>query len=90
MKGTSSSIIDCLANDARTLAVLRTILAGQISEAETFMNNYCAHYNANQVPQTLQKLLKDDFEIGINKKIEELDQIVRDLLQIVGRAISSQ
>ncbi|KAL7935803.1 hypothetical protein V8C35DRAFT_262360 [Trichoderma chlorosporum] len=81
-KGEGSKITDGLAKDAQTLAELRTVLARLTFDVGRFMNNYCAHYNANQVPQTLRKLIKDDMEIGINKKLEDLDQTVRDLLQI--------
>lgn len=54
------------------------------------MNNYCARFNANNIPKDLQKLIKDDMEVGINKRLEELDQTVRDLLQIVSGVMFSQ
>ncbi|KAL6786563.1 hypothetical protein J3E68DRAFT_420021 [Trichoderma sp. SZMC 28012] len=81
-KGKNSEITDCLAKDAQAVARLRTVLAGLTSDAERFMNNYCARFNADNIPKDLQKLIKDDMEVGINKRLEDLDQTVRDLLQI--------
>lgn len=86
-KGKNPEMIDFLAKDARKLANLRTILVGQISEAETFIRDYCLHYNANQIPQNLLGLLKNDFELGISSRIEDLDQTVRDLLNIVSKTV---
>ncbi|KAL6823205.1 hypothetical protein V8C40DRAFT_275323 [Trichoderma camerunense] len=81
-KGKGSKITDSLAKDAQTLANLRIDLAGLTSDAEKFMNRYCEHFNANNTPQALQQLIKDDLEIGIKKRLDDLDQTVRDLLQI--------
>lgn len=71
------------------MANLRTILTSQSSEAEKFIKNYCPLYNANQIPQGLLELLKDDIELDISKRIGDLDQTVRDLLNIVSDAIKS-
>ncbi|KAL7946987.1 ankyrin repeat-containing domain protein [Trichoderma barbatum] len=81
-KGRNPEIINFLARDAQKLAELRIDLVGQINEAERFIREYCLHYNANQIPKGLIELLKHDIELEINKKIQELDQTVRDLLQI--------
>jgi hypothetical protein len=82
-KGQNPHMIDFLAKDAQKLANLRAIIVSQTSEAETFIRDYCLHYNANQIPQSLIGLLKHDIEIGITNRIGNLDQTVRDLLTIV-------
>jgi hypothetical protein len=87
-KGTSPELIDCLANDAQKLAELRSILRSQVCDARKFITNYCQLYYANQVPKDLE-LLIDEFELDINSHLEQLDQIVRDLLQIVSTAFAS-
>lgn len=87
-KGTSPELIDCLANDAQKLAELRSILRSQVCDARKFITNYCQLYYANQVPKDLG-LLIDDFELDITSHLEQLDQIVRDLLQIVSIAFAS-
>ncbi|KAL7953705.1 hypothetical protein V8C34DRAFT_317924 [Trichoderma compactum] len=81
-KGTSPEMIDLLAKDAQKLADLRSMLASQTSEAEKFIKDYCLRYNANRIPPGLLELLKSDIELGVRKRIEELDQTVRDLLNI--------
>lgn len=86
-RGKNPEMIDFLAKDAQKLANLRTILVGQTSEAETFIRDYCLHYNANQIPQSLLGLLKNDIELGITKRIADLDQTVRDLLNIVSETV---
>jgi hypothetical protein len=70
-----------LAKDAQKWAELRRILQDQIRGARKFVADYCQCYNANQTPKDVQQL--DEFEINVNNRIRELDQTVRDLLQIV-------
>lgn len=82
-KGKNPDMIDFLAKFAQTLANLRNILIDQTSAAETFIRDYCLHYNANYTPKSLHGLLKNDIEIGITSRIGLLDQTVRDLLSIV-------
>ncbi|OPB41000.1 hypothetical protein A0O28_0106970 [Trichoderma guizhouense] len=81
LKGKPSSIIDCLAQDAQRLTVLRSDLAGQVYKAEEFMTKYCARYNADQIPKSLITLIKDDLETGISKEIENLALTLNDILQ---------
>ncbi|KAM0445184.1 hypothetical protein ACHAO4_009889 [Trichoderma viride] len=81
-KGKNPEMIDFLAKYAQNLAKLRTILVEQTSAAETFIRDYCLHYNANHIPKSLLELLKNDIELGITKRIADLDQTVRDLLSI--------
>lgn len=84
-KGTSPELIVCLANDAQKWAELRSILRNQVYDAKKFVTNYCQLYYANQIPKDLELLL-DDFELDVNNHLGQLDQIVRDLLQIVSMA----
>jgi hypothetical protein len=71
-----------LAKDAQKWAELRNILQGQVREAKKFLTDYYQRYNSNQIPKDLE-LLIDEFEVGVNNRIIQLDQTVRDLLQIV-------
>lgn len=86
-KGKNPEMIDFLAKYAQNLAKLRTILVEQTSAAETFIRDYCLHYNANHIPKSLLELLKNDIELGITKRIADLDQTVRDLLSIVSATL---
>jgi hypothetical protein len=83
-------MIDLLANDARKLAELRGILHDQVRAAEKFVKDYCRYYNANKIPKGLLDVLADQFEIVVNKWIGRLDEVVRDLLQIVSAFISQR
>ncbi|KAA8641770.1 uncharacterized protein ATNIH1004_010709 [Aspergillus tanneri] len=80
-KGKNPKLIDCLASDAQKWTELRTILLSQAREARKFVNDYCQYYNVNSIPKELM-LLIDEFELSINNQIGQLDQTVRDLLQI--------
>jgi hypothetical protein len=86
-KGKNPEMIDFLAKDAQNLANLRNDLVGQTSEAETFIRNYCLHYNANHMPKNILELLKNDIELDMTKRIADLDQTVRDLLSIVSETL---
>lgn len=70
-----------LAKDAQNLAEPRRILQDQIREAREFVADYCPRYNANKTPKDVQQL--DEFEVEVNSRLKQLDQTVRDLLQIV-------
>lgn len=83
-------MIDHLANDAQKLAELRNILHDQVRAAEQFVKDYCRYYNANKIPKGLLEELVDEFELVVNKRIGQLDQVVRDLLQIVSYMYVSQ
>lgn len=83
LKGNSPELIDCLANDAQKWAELRSILKDQVREARKFVRAYCQRYNANNVPKDLDNLLTNELESEVSNRIGQLDQIVRDLLQIV-------
>lgn len=72
-----------LAQDAERLAGLRVQLQHQVGAAEKFITDYSQHYNANESPTDLQKLITDEFELSIKNRFGQLDQTVRDLLQIV-------
>lgn len=86
-KGKNPEMMDFLAKYAQNLGNLRTILIGQTSEAETFIRNYCSHYNANHIPKNILELLKNDIELDMTKRIADLDQTVRDLLSIVSETL---
>jgi chromosome condensin MukBEF ATPase and DNA-binding subunit MukB len=71
-----------LAKDAQKWAELRRILKDQVREAKKFVTDYCQRYNANRTPKDIE-LLTNKFEVKVNDRIGQLDQTVRDLLQIV-------
>lgn len=70
-----------LARDAKKWAELRRILQTQFRAARKFATDYCRRYNANQTSKYLQKL--EEFESEISSQIGQLDQTVKELLQIV-------
>jgi hypothetical protein len=72
-----------LAKDAQKLAELRRTLQDQIHEARKFVANYCQRYNANQTPKEVQRL--DEFEVDVTNRISQLDQTIKELLQIVSK-----
>ncbi|KAM3076143.1 hypothetical protein ACMFMG_006342 [Clarireedia jacksonii] len=80
-KGKSPDLIDRLANDALEWTKLRSILQGQVREAKKFVLDYCQRYNANEIPKDLEALI-DEFAHSVSNRIGQLDQTVRDLLQI--------
>ncbi|PQE15320.1 ankyrin repeat-containing protein [Rutstroemia sp. NJR-2017a BVV2] len=80
-KGKSPDLIDHLAKDALEWTELRSILQGQVREAKKFVLDYCQRYNANEIPKDLEALI-DEFAHSVNNRIGQLDQTVRDLLQI--------
>jgi hypothetical protein len=71
-----------LAKDAQKWAELRCMLQDHIDEARNFVADYCLRYNANKIPKDIRQLT-DEFELNVNNRINQLDQTVRDLLQIV-------
>ncbi|PTB39227.1 hypothetical protein M441DRAFT_70368 [Trichoderma asperellum CBS 433.97] len=81
LKGKSPDMIDSLANDAKNLAELRNTLHNQIQAAENFIKDYCRYYNANKAPKGIQEELKNEFKLVVDR-IGQLDQVIRDLLQI--------
>ncbi|KAL7792023.1 ankyrin repeat-containing domain protein [Trichoderma ceciliae] len=81
-KGNNPEMIDLLANDSRKLAELRGILQDQIRVAKKFVNDYCRQYSVNQDKKGLLGLLTDEFELVVNNMLGQLDQTVRDFLQI--------
>jgi hypothetical protein len=76
-------MIDHLAKDAQKLAELRGDLHNQGLSAKEFVKDYCRYYNNNQIPKGLLERLENDFELEMDNQIGQLDQIIRDLLQIV-------
>ena len=84
-QGKDPQTMDDLAKDARKLADLRHSLASQISEARKFMNNLSIRLEPYESRKKLLKFLEEEFEPGVTKRLDELDQIARDLLQIVSQ-----
>ncbi|KAL7903818.1 ankyrin repeat-containing domain protein [Trichoderma velutinum] len=80
-KGAELEIINLLAKDAQRLAQLRNILAGQIFDAEKFIKDYCLRFRVDRIPHDIIRSLKDEIQLEINQRIQDLDQSVRDLLQ---------
>lgn len=81
-KGKNPKLTHRLADDAQTWAKLRSILQDQVGVARNFVADYGRRYNANQIPKCLKQSI-DEFEVKVNDRISQLDQTVRDLLQIV-------
>lgn len=81
-KGASTEFIHDLAHDAQTWANLRNILQGQVQIANNFAAEYCHDYNEDKGLNGVQKAI-DGFSDSVNREISQLDQTVRDLLQIV-------
>ncbi|KAL7802084.1 hypothetical protein V8C44DRAFT_311062 [Trichoderma aethiopicum] len=82
-KGKNPETINDLAKDAQRLAGLRLCLASQISQARKFMeDNIQMKYGDDESRKAVLECLREDFESGIKQKLDELDQIARDLLQI--------
>ncbi|KAL5085099.1 hypothetical protein Trisim1_010887 [Trichoderma cf. simile WF8] len=85
--GDKLAMINFLAKDAQQLAQLRKILASQTSDAEEFLKDYCLRFQREQQAlQDTMRVLKDEFQVEIIQRFENLDQSVRDLLQFVGEA----
>ena len=76
-----------LAKDAQKWAELRRILQDQIRTARKFVVDYCQRYDANRTPKEVQRL--DEFEVDVTNRISQLDQTVRELLQIVSKLITA-
>src|SRR6266704_2835979 len=81
-EGKNPELIGYLANDAQRWAEFRSSLQDQIRRAQNFAVEYGQRYNENQAPKDIQQVI-GEFESRVNDRINELDQIVRDLLQIV-------
>lgn len=79
-------MMDDLAKDAQKLANLRLCLANHISQARVFLDEpKMTVHSSYSTRNTVLKMLEEDFETGIKTKLNELDQIARDLLQIVSK-----
>ncbi|PTB81748.1 hypothetical protein M440DRAFT_1322034, partial [Trichoderma longibrachiatum ATCC 18648] len=87
-QGKSPETINDLAKDAQRLAGLRLSLASQISEARKFIeDNKTMKDDPDGNRQSVLKFLAEDFESGIKTKLDELEQMARDLLQIVSKSV---
>ncbi len=87
-KGKDPRMIDNLARDAREWAQLRGSLHDHVHGVRMFMLDYCRDYHGKRIPESLETLLAVDLEAAMKKKIDKLDQTVRDLLQIVSNCPS--
>jgi hypothetical protein len=85
-KGKSSELIHRLAEDAYKWAKLRNILQDQVYTARKFAVDYSHRYNASEALEDLRESI-DGFADDVNHRINQLDQIVRDLLQLVSLLI---
>jgi hypothetical protein len=75
-------LIHHLAEDARNLAELRSILKGQIQSARKFAMKYCGKYDQDGGSRTMHSEI-DQFATDVNEQFNNLDQTVKDLLQFV-------
>lgn len=88
-KGKIPELLDRLASDAQKWDDLRRGLRAQVFKANQFATNYCQQYTSAGVPKDVKGLI-DAFDVEIGSRIGELDQTVRDLLQIVGITLFSE
>lgn len=71
-----------LARDAQKWTELRSILQDHTDVAQKFIVEYSQRYNANRFPTDLQNTV-DEFKAKISRRLDQLDQTIRDLLQFV-------
>ncbi|EXL94654.1 ankyrin repeat-containing domain protein [Fusarium oxysporum II5] len=81
-KGSNLTLIDCLAVDARQWAEFRKILKGHAQDARSFAQKYCQRYNGGRGLERIRESI-DRIEKRVNERIHNLDQTVRDLLQLI-------
>jgi hypothetical protein len=81
-EGKNPKLIGYLANDAQKWTQFRSSLQDQVREAQKFAVEYGQRYNENQTSKDMQQVI-GEFESRVGDRINELDQTVRDLLQIV-------
>jgi hypothetical protein len=62
--------------------MFRSSLQDQVRKAQNFAVEYGQRYNENQTLKDMQQVI-GEFESKVSDRINELDQTVRDLLQIV-------
>jgi hypothetical protein len=82
-EGQTPDLMHHLVRDAQKWAEHRNILQDQVHDAEKFVTDYCRRCNGNQTREDRELLLIHQLEANISKRIDQLDQTVRDLLQIV-------
>lgn len=71
-----------LARDAQKWTELRAILQDHTTVAQNFILIHSMRYNANQFPTDLQNTV-NEFKAKITRRLDQLDQTIRDLLQFV-------
>jgi hypothetical protein len=81
-EGKNPELIGYLANDAQRWTKFRGSLQDQVRRAQKFAMEYSQRYNENKTPKDMQQVISE-FESRVSDRINELDQTVRDLLQIV-------
>ncbi|KAF1936893.1 hypothetical protein EJ02DRAFT_386559, partial [Clathrospora elynae] len=80
-KGESRELIPRLAQNARTWTELRRTLKGHVITAENFANEYCYRHNGNRIRHDIKHLIPH-FAAEVGARIDNLDQNVRDILQL--------
>jgi predicted transglutaminase-like cysteine proteinase len=81
-QGNSAGLINRLAEDAQELAILRSVLRGQVQSADSIVVKYCRIYDRDGGRKTMQSSTKQ-FAADVNEQLSRLDQTVKDLLQFV-------
>ncbi|KUL83782.1 hypothetical protein ZTR_06613 [Talaromyces verruculosus] len=79
-EGKNPDLMRQLARDAQKWTELRSILQDHTDTAQKFIVEYSQRYNANRFPKDLQKTV-DEFKAKISRRLDQLDQTIRDLLQ---------
>lgn len=81
-EGKNPDLMRRLARDAQKWTELRSILQDHTDVAQKFIVEYSERYHANQFPIDLQRTV-NEFKVDISRRLDQLDQTIRDLLQFV-------
>uniref|UniRef100_A0A093V638 Serine/threonine-protein phosphatase 6 regulatory ankyrin repeat subunit B n=1 Tax=Talaromyces marneffei PM1 TaxID=1077442 RepID=A0A093V638_TALMA len=79
-EGKNPDLMRRLARDAQKWTELRSILQDHTDVAQKFIVEYSERYHANQFPIDLQRTV-NEFKVDISRRLDQLDQTIRDLLQ---------
>ncbi|OAL45449.1 hypothetical protein IQ07DRAFT_548142 [Pyrenochaeta sp. DS3sAY3a] len=79
-QGGDGKLIRLLAEDAQTLAMLRSVLQSQILTVKTFADEYCHSYDRGGGQQIIYSEI-NLYDVDVSKCIQQLEQTVKDLLQ---------
>ncbi|KAI9163838.1 Ankyrin repeat, PH and SEC7 domain containing protein secG [Paramyrothecium foliicola] len=82
-KGNDEELLNTLLEDGQEWIHLRSVLQEQVKSAREFASGYCAIHDENSYLPELSKTI-DEMLSRVSQKIDQLETISRDLLQMVG------